>query len=133
MKCESCGKHFLVQSWLRSISRLTMSTGQVIIGSTPCNCLIRKDSTPSKCWIGKESTPCKCWIGKDSTPCKCWIGKDSTPCKCWIRKDSTPCKCGGWAPHPVNWFRSRASHPTWVITPMHCTVENNNQNLSFGY
>ena len=27
-------------------------------------------------------------------------------------KDSTPCKCGGWAPHPVKWFRSRASHPS---------------------
>ena len=28
-------------------------------------------------------------------------------------KDSTPCKCGGWDPHPVNWFRRRASHPSW--------------------
>ena len=34
-------------------------------------------------------------------------------------KDSTPCKCGGWDPHPVKWFRSRASHPSLVITPMH--------------
>ena len=28
-------------------------------------------------------------------------------------KDTTPCKCGGWVPHPVMWFWSRASHPSW--------------------
>ena len=28
-------------------------------------------------------------------------------------KDTTPYKCGGWAPHPVKWFWSRASHPSW--------------------